>query len=128
MSLVENRGIRVDIKSDYIEAQSDPDNRHYFFAYHVRIVNTGSESVQLLSRHWIITNGNGETQEVRGPGVVGEQPLLEPGTDFRYSSFCPIDTPVGTMHGSYQMVASDGSQFDVRIAPFTLAAEEAVFH
>src|SRR3990167_5251488 len=87
MSLVENRGIRVDIKSDYIEAQSDPDNPHYFFAYHVRIVNTGSESVQLLSRHWIITNGNGETQEVRGPGVVGEQPLLEPGTDFRYSSF-----------------------------------------
>jgi ApaG protein len=93
----------------------------------VRIRNQGEQSVQLMSRHWVITDANGDEQEVRGPGVVGAQPTLEPGEAFEYRSFCPLQTPVGTMHGSYQMVGEDGEQFDAQIAPFSLS-EPMAFH
>lgn len=128
MSDAISRGIRVQVQSEYIPEQSDPSNHYYFFVYHVKIANHGDKAAQLVSRYWVITNANGEKQEVRGPGVVGEQPYLEPGASFEYSSFCPLDTPVGTMHGNYQMVTPDGESFEARIAPFTLAAEEAIFH
>lgn len=91
------------------------------FAYHIRIRNEGSEAVQLVSRHWYITDSTGRVEEVRGPGVVGEQPMLKPGDHFDYTSGCPLPTPMGTMHGTYQMVNDRGERFDANIAPFTLA-------
>jgi ApaG protein len=96
------------------------------FEYTVRITNMGAETVQLLSRHWIITDGLDRTEEVRGPGVVGEQPVLEPGESFKYSSWCPLKTSTGMMHGTYQMVRTDGSHFDIEIAPFGLKARYVV--
>ena len=95
-------------------------------AYHVRIRNEGKTRVRLVSRHWIITNGRGEVEQVRGPGVVGEQPVLGQGEEFHYTSGCPLDTPVGTMHGTFQMVAEDGTTFDAEISPFTLAEPYAI--
>jgi ApaG protein len=92
----------------------------------VRITNQGAETVQLVSRHWIITDGLGHTEEVTGPGVVGEQPVLAPGESFQYSSWCPLKTPTGSMHGTYQMARADGNQFDIEIAPFALKAKYAV--
>lgn len=103
-----------------------PEDDAWFFAYTVRITNDGDETVQLLSRHWIITDANGETQEVRGPGVVGAQPVLEPGATFEYTSACPLGTSFGTMHGSYQMVTEDGDRFDAEIAAFSLSLPYAV--
>ena len=103
-----------------------PATRHYFFAYRIRISNVGEETVQLVSRHWIITDGDGRMEEVQGPGVVGEQPVLEPGESFEYSSCCPLPTPIGSMQGTYQMVTSGGSQFDAEIAPFSLAVPTAL--
>jgi len=115
------RGIRVQVRARYVEEQSDPARRRWFFAYTVRISNESNTEVQLISRHWIITNANGEVQEVRGPGVVGQQPVLSPGEGFEYTSFCPLETPFGTMHGTYQMVVTrGGEEFDVEIAPFVL--------
>jgi ApaG protein len=119
-------GIRVKVESMYVPERSSPRESQYFFAYHVRISNEGPEAAQLLSRHWIITNADGEVQEVKGPGVVGEQPLLGPGDDFEYTSFCPLGTAVGTMHGSYTMKGAGGDAFEARIAPFTLAAPNAL--
>jgi ApaG protein len=113
-------GIRVTVSSNYIPAQSAPKARRYVFAYTVRIANEGTESAQLKSRHWIITDGNGKIEEVRGPGVVGEQPMLRPGEHFEYTSGCVLETPRGSMEGTYQMVRSDGSEFDATIAPFAL--------
>ena len=115
------RGIRVRVDPQYDPHRSKPEAGHYFFLYTVMIENQGIEAVQLLTRHWIITDGNGEVEEVRGPGVVGEQPVLEPGESFQYTSGCPLTTDVGKMEGSYQMMWSSGEQFDARIAPFTLA-------
>jgi ApaG protein len=115
------RGVRVTVQPRYVAEQSEPDRAHYLFAYQVTIRNEGAMSVQLKSRHWIITNGEGMTEEVRGAGVVGEQPTLGPGEEFRYTSGCPLTTPVGTMHGSYQMVLADGEAFDALIEPFRLA-------
>lgn len=115
------RGVRVTVVPRYVAEQSEPSRSHYLFAYQVTIRNEGSEPVQLISRHWIITNGEGKTEEVRGPGVVGQQPRLAPGEEFQYSSGCPLGTPVGTMHGSYQMVTEDGDNFDALIEPFRLA-------
>jgi len=115
------RGVRVIVVPRYVAEQSEPSRSHYLFAYQVTIRNEGSEPVQLISRHWIITNGEGKTEEVRGPGVVGQQPRLAPGDEFQYSSGCPLGTPVGTMHGSYQMVTDDGENFDALIEPFRLA-------
>jgi ApaG protein len=91
------------------------------FAYHVKVRNDGTDTVQLVGRHWIITDATGRVEEVRGPGVVGEQPVLKPGQSFDYTSGCPLPTPMGTMHGSYQMVTQKGERFDAEIAPFTLA-------
>lgn len=115
------RGIRITVASEYDPERSDPQNGLYFFAYHVTISNEGKESAQLISRHWIITDGAGKVEEVRGPGVVGEQPLLEPGESFRYSSACPLKTSTGSMEGTYQMRLENGAMFDAAIAEFQLA-------
>jgi ApaG protein len=113
--------ISVKTKTVYIADQSDPANDRYVFAYTITITNTGSAAAQLVSRHWIITDATDKVQEVRGKGVVGEQPHLRPGESFEYTSGSAIATPVGTMRGSYQMVADDGTQFDVAIPEFTLS-------
>ncbi len=111
----------VSVETTYIPEQSDPDNERYAFAYTITIKNEGSVPAQLLTRHWIITDADGNTQEVRGEGVVGEQPHLDPGEGFQYTSGTLLDTPVGSMQGSYQMVADDGNEFECPIAPFTLS-------
>jgi len=126
MSDTTTRGIRVQVESFYDEDRSSPQESYYFFAYQVRISNEGAEKAQLISREWIITDANGEAQRVQGPGVVGEQPVLSPGEAFEYTSFCPLSTAVGTMHGSYHMVRPDGSSFEAEIAPFSLAVPHAV--
>ena len=113
--------IRVDVETSYLDEQSSPTEQRYVFAYTITIRNEGEHPAQLLSRHWIITDANGKVKEVRGDGVVGEQPHLEPGQGFRYSSGAIIETPVGTMQGSYLMVDGEGRRFDAPIAPFRLA-------
>jgi ApaG protein len=113
--------IRVEVDTSYLEDQSDPKEQRYVFSYTITIRNEGSVPARLLTRHWIITDSNGKVQEVRGEGVVGEQPYLKPGQGFRYSSGAVLETPVGAMQGSYQMVADDGAQFDAPIAAFRLA-------
>jgi len=120
------RGIRVRVQSTYVPERSQPDKNHWFFVYTVRIANEGAEPAQLVSRHWIITDANGHVQEVRGPGVVGDQPLLAPGEAFEYTSACPLTTPFGTMHGTYQMVTRSGEKFDAQIAAFTLSEPTAI--
>lgn len=126
MSDTLTRGIRVQVRSFYDEERSSPQESYYFFSYQVRISNESEDVAQLVSREWIITDGNGETQRVQGPGVVGEQPVLGPGDEFEYTSFCPLPTPVGSMHGSYRMVLESGESFDADIAPFSLAVPHAV--
>jgi len=126
MSDITTRGIRIQVESFYIEEKSAPQDDYYFFAYHVRISNSGEETAQLVSREWIITDSNGEVERVEGPGVVGEQPTLAPGEEFEYTSFCPLRTNVGSMHGAYTMRTADGSTFEARIAPFTLAVPHVV--
>ncbi len=113
--------IRVEVQTSYVPEQSDPRDKRYVFAYTITISNEGKVPARLLTRHWIITDANGNVKETRGDGVVGEQPYLKPGQGFRYSSGAVIETPVGTMQGSYQMVADDGERFDAPIAPFRLA-------
>ena len=113
--------IKVDVETNYVEDQSDPRERRYVFAYTITIRNEGQVPARLLTRHWIITDANGKVQEVRGDGVVGEQPYLKPGQGFRYSSGAVIETPVGSMHGSYRMVDDDGAHFDAPIPAFRLA-------
>ncbi|HKZ73883.1 MAG TPA: Co2+/Mg2+ efflux protein ApaG [Steroidobacteraceae bacterium] len=113
--------IRVDVETNYLEEQSDPKERRFVFSYTITIRNEGRVPAKLLTRHWVITDANGKVQEVRGDGVVGEQPHLKPGQGFRYSSGAVIETPVGAMQGSYQMLGDDGQHFDAPIAPFRLA-------
>ncbi len=113
--------ISVNVNTTYLADQSDPSSDRYVFAYTITIANTGTVSAQLISRHWIITDAENVTQEVKGLGVVGEQPLLRPGESFEYTSGTAMATPVGTMHGSYQMVAEDGNKFDAEIPLFTLS-------
>jgi ApaG protein len=113
-------GIRVRVEPRFDPARSRPQEGRWFFIYTVTIRNESTETVQLLGRHWIITDGTGHVEEVRGAGVVGEQPVLSPGQDYRYSSGCPLMTAVGAMEGSYSMVTGKGVEFDARIAPFTL--------
>ena len=120
------RGIEVRVESRYVPEQSDPDRGGWLFAYTVRIANKGDETVQLISRHWIITDGNGNVEEVRGPGVVGAQPVLRPGESFEYTSACPLRTDFGTMHGTYQMLTEDGEYFDAEISAFSLSTPYAV--
>ena len=114
------RGIRVEVQPIYLEDQSEPDEGRYVWAYKVRIQNAGEITVQLRNRYWRITDALGRVQEVRGPGVVGEQPVLHPGESFEYTSGCPLPTPSGIMLGSYQMHAEDGEVFDVTIPAFSL--------
>ena len=113
--------IRIEVATSYLDEQSSPSEQRYVFSYTITIRNEGNRSAKLLTRHWIITDANGRVKEVRGEGVVGEQPHLEPGQGFRYSSGAVLETPVGTMQGSYQMVADNGQRFDAPIAPFRLA-------
>lgn len=113
--------IRVDVSTSYVDEQSRPDESRYLFSYTITIHNEGTVPAKLMTRHWVITDANGKVQEVRGDGVVGEQPHLQPGQGFRYSSSAVIETPVGAMQGSYQMLADDGARFDAMIAPFRLA-------
>jgi ApaG protein len=120
------QGVRVRVEAQYDPSRSRPHQNQWFFLYTVRITNEGSVTVQLLSRHWIITDADGEVQEIRGPGVVGEQPILAPGQSFEYTSGCPLTTPFGSMHGTYQMVTSRGERFDATIAPFTLSEPHAL--
>lgn len=113
--------IRVATETSYIPQQSDPEDGRYVFAYTITITNQGEVPAKLLTRHWIITDANGRVQEVRGEGVVGEHPHLAPGEGFRYTSGTVMETPVGSMRGSYQMLADDGTRFDAPIPAFTLA-------
>src|SRR5688500_19857838 len=126
MSDTTTRGIRIQVTSTYLSDRSSPKDSQYLFAYHVRISNVGTETAQLVSREWIITNADGEVERVKGPGVVGEKPLLAPGGTFEYTSFCPLKTAVGTMQGSYQMVTQDGTRFDAAISAFTLAVPRSL--
>jgi len=119
-------GVRVEVLSRHSPEHSRPSQDEWVFQYTVRITNQGPETVQLLSRHWIITDALDHTEEVQGPGVVGEQPVLEPGDSFKYSSMCPLKTPTGMMRGTYQMVRRDGTRFDIEIAPFGLRARNPV--
>ena len=111
----------VTVLPRFLPEQSDPDNDKYLFAYTIRIVNSGQTAAQLISRHWIITDANQHVEEVRGPGVVGEQPRLAPGEAFEYTSGCPLPTSFGSMRGSYQCVAEDGTSFEVPIPEFLLS-------
>jgi ApaG protein len=115
------RGVRVSVESQYDAERSEPSRNQWFFLYTIRITNEGPETVQLLTRHWVITDGAGKVEEVRGPGVVGKQPTLKTGESFEYTSGCPLTTPFGVMEGTYQMVTEAGDRFDAKIAPFTLS-------
>jgi ApaG protein len=115
------KGVQVSVSSEYAPERSRPDEKHWFFLYTITISNRSEVTVQLISRHWVITDGNGHVEEVKGPGVVGEQPVLSPGETFTYTSGCPLRTPFGKMEGTYQMVTADAQQFDAKIAPFTLS-------
>lgn len=126
MSDATTQRIRVEVISRYSAENSKPYEDDWVFQYTVRITNQGTETVQLLSRHWIITDGMEHVEQVKGPGVVGEQPLLAPGGSFKYSSWCRLKTPTGMMQGTYQMVRPDGTQFDIEIAPFGLRARYTV--
>jgi len=117
----ETYSIQVEVETQYVKEQSLPDQDHYVFAYTITIHNNGSVPAQLLNRHWIITDANNRVQEVKGEGVVGEQPHLKPGEKYRYTSGTMLETPVGTMRGSYQMLADDGVEFDAEIPVFTLS-------
>jgi ApaG protein len=120
------RGIRVSVTSAFRSDRSDPAQGRWLFSYTVRVANEGDVQAQLVSRHWIITDANGEREEVVGDGVVGQQPRLSPGEEFEYTSFCILKTPHGSMRGTYRMVRSDGATFDARIAPFALVVPGAV--
>lgn len=119
MSEAVTNSIRVSIESQFLEDESGEDQ--FVFTYHVKISNEGRDVVQLISRHWIITDANGHVEEVKGPGVIGYQPVLKPGETFEYSSFCLLKTPIGTMHGTYQMVNENGTAFNAKIMPFRLS-------
>lgn len=120
MNTTLTRGVRVIAEPRFLPEQSDPGHSRFVFAYRITVRNESEVPVRLLARHWVITNGEGAVEEVRGPGVVGRQPKIAPGQEFQYTSGCPLDTPVGTMHGSFQMMTADGEAFDACIAPFRL--------
>jgi len=119
-------GIRIDVESTYVPERSEPQQQYFFFAYRVTIINEGKETAQLMSRQWIITDSDGNTEHVSGPGVVGEQPVMRPGQGFEYTSFCPLRTSFGSMQGSYTMRTESGETFDARIDPFNLAVPGVV--
>lgn len=111
----------VSVTPQFLPEHSAPDEQHYVFAYTVKIRNTGDRTATLVSRHWIITDANNKIEEVEGAGVIGEQPTLQPGQSFEYTSGCPLETPVGSMHGTYHCVGEDGTQFDATIPEFVLS-------
>ena len=116
------RGLVVRVSVSFLAEQSEPQRSRWFWAYHIRLENEGHQAVQLISRHWIITDGRGGRHEVRGDGVVGEQPMIEPGGAYDYVSGCPLQTPTGAMEGTFQMVTADGVPFDAAIPRFPLVA------
>jgi ApaG protein len=120
------RGIRISVEPQFDPTRSQPSESRWFFLYTVTITNEGDQTVQLRSRHWVITDGEGRIEEVQGEGVVGEQPVLEPGGTFEYTSGCPLKTDHGTMHGTYQMITKDGERFDAKITTFTLMATQTI--
>ena len=122
------QGVRVQVMAQYSAEQSQPLQNQWFFLYTVQISNEGIETVQLISRHWIITDADHHVKEVRGLGVVGKQPVLDPGESFQYTSGCPLSTPFGSMRGTYQMLKPDGERFDVEIGPFALTEPYTVLH
>ena len=126
MSDTTTRGIRIQVRSEFDREHSSPSDGAYLFHYHVRISNVGKETAQLISREWIITNADGEVERHSGEGVIGQQPLLAPGAVHEYTSFCTLNTPVGSMQGKYQMTTPTGETFDAVIAPFTLAVPHAL--
>ena len=115
------RNVRVRVRCEYSPERSAPVDHQWFFVYTITIVNEGSETVQLMTRHWLITDGDNQVHEVRGAGVVGEQPVLHKGQSHTYTSGCPLGTPFGMMEGTYQMVSETGESFDAQVAPFTLS-------
>lgn len=119
-SMAVTRNVRVQVRCEYAPTRSSPSARQWFFVYTITITNEGDEAVQLMTRHWVITDGDNHVEQVRGPGVVGQQPVLQPGQSFTYSSGCPLPTPFGMMEGTYQMVTTSGEEFDAQIAPFAL--------
>ena len=116
----------VEVASQFLPKRSSPEEGQYYFAYRIKIQNQGERVVQLLRRHWVITDGTGSKQEVRGAGVVGQKPVIPPGETFEYASFCVLSTPVGVMQGDYEMISLEGEVFSLPIAPFTLAAPNAL--
>ncbi len=120
------QGVRIDVVTRYVAEQSEPNSNRWLFAYRITISNEGDQPVQLASRHWVITNSNGVVQEVKGAGVVGQQPRMRPGEGFQYVSACPLDTAVGTMHGTYQMLTDKGDEFEAEIPMFVLADPQAL--
>jgi len=121
------RQIQVEVQSRYLPEKSDRERSQFLFSYQIRISNLGNEVVRLVSRHWIITDGNGRSEEVRGPGVIGQQPWIQPKTGFEYESFCPLSTPTGSMKGTYEMATEAGESFAVEIPQFFLV-EPGSFH
>jgi len=121
MNQIPDNLITVDVETNYIEGESSPDENRYVFSYTITIRNEGETPARLMTRHWIITDANGQVQEVRGEGVVGEKPHLNPGEGFKYTSGTILETPVGTMQGSYQMVSDEGEHFEAEIDPFRLS-------
>ena len=121
-NVAETRGITVRVSVSYLPEQSEPQRGRWFWSYHVRLENAGPQAVQLLTRHWIITDGRGARHSVEGEGVVGEQPLIAPGASFDYVSGCPLATPTGQMQGNYHMIGEDGVAFEVAIPKFALLA------
>ena len=118
--------LQVKVETHYLSERSDPTNRHFVFAYTITITNQGSVGVQLMTRHWIVTDGDENVQHVRGEGVVGEQPHIMPGENYQYTSGTVLETPVGTMEGSYQLIADDGAQIDAEIPKFVLTARTSL--
>ena len=125
-SSVVTAGIRVDVAARFIPERSNPADHEWFFVYTITIANESDRVVQLLSRHWVITDADGKVEEVRGPGVVGQQPILKPGQSFEYTSACPLATSFGVMQGTYQMVTPGGDHFEIAIAPFSLHEPYAI--
>ena len=118
--------VEITVKPNYVPERSNPVRSYYFFSYHITILNRGDKQVQLLSRYWHITDGQGNTEYIHGPGVVGEQPKLFPGEFFEYTSFCPLPTPMGFMEGSFRMIDDNGNEFDAIIKPFRLVAPQVL--
>jgi len=118
--------VEITVKPNYIPERSNPVRSYYFFSYHITILNRGDKQVQLLSRYWHITDGQGNTEDVHGPGVIGEQPKMLPGEIFEYTSFCPLPTPMGFMEGSFRMIDDTGNEFDAIIKPFRLVAPQVL--